>query len=108
MNNSDLTQKPFKNDLSLYADYLNSEVKPDWVITNYYPMESRGDYLTDLLYEKHFFKNYHLISTLSSGFYLNKNQPQGKKMIDFVYQIFKRVNKPGYNGSLELESQEPK
>lgn len=29
-------------------------------------------------------------------------------MIDFVYQIFKRVNKRGYNGSLELESQEPK
>lgn len=102
LNNSDLTQKPFKNDLSLYADYLNSKVKPDWVITNYYPMESRGDYLTDLLYEKHFFKNYHLISTLSSGFYLKKNQPQGKKMIDFVYQIFKRVNKPGYGCDLAL------
>lgn len=104
LNNSDLTQKPFKNDLSLYADYLNSKVRPDWVITNYYPMESHGDYLTDLLDAKNFFKNYHLASTLSSGFYLNQNQPQGKKMIDFVYQIFKRA----YNKPLELESQEPK
>ncbi|HAT8248815.1 TPA: protein LphB, partial [Legionella pneumophila] len=61
-------------------------------------------YLTDLLDAKNFFKNYHLASTLSSGFYLNQNQPQGKKMIDFVYQIFKRA----YNKPLELESQEPK
>lgn len=29
-------------------------------------------------------------------------------MIDFVYQIFKRVNQPSDNGTLELESQEPK
>ncbi|HAT8224278.1 TPA: protein LphB, partial [Legionella pneumophila] len=61
-----------------------------------------------LLDEQHFFKNYQLVSTLSSGFYLNQNQSQGKKMIDFVYQIFKRANKPGYNEPLELESQEPK
>lgn len=90
LNNADLTKSPFNKDMSLYANYLDSELKPDWVIINYYPEESRGDYLTDLLEEKGFFKNYQLVTVLKSGYYLNEKAPEEEKMIDFVYRIFKR------------------
>ncbi|KGP63283.1 protein LphB [Legionella norrlandica] len=89
LNNTDLTQTPFNRNLSLYAEYLNLKVKPDWVITNYYPIKSHGDYLTDRLWGIGFFNNYQLVAVLKSG-YLNKSDLKEKKIIDFVYQIFKR------------------
>lgn len=87
LNNTELTEAPYKHNLRLYAEHLDKQVKPDWVIITYYPLRAHHyDFLTELLEEKHFFKHYQLIETLKSGVLVSG----GHKTIDYVYLIYKR------------------
>lgn len=90
LNNAELTQQPYRTNRGLYADYLNAQVKPDWVISNYYPLESQGDLLIDLLQERGFFKDYRLVNTLKSGGYFSEDVRDREKVIDYVYRVYKR------------------
>lgn len=92
LNNSELTQIPYRHNLNLYAAYLQEKVKPDWVITLYYPLEGRGGFLTDLLIDNHFFDDYQLVKTLKSGFISTQYSNTPEKTIDFVFNLYKRVN----------------
>ena len=87
LNNLELTQLPYSSDTSLYVEHLYAEVKPDWVISNYYPLESRGDYLNTLLEERGFFDDYQLVTILESG--LVKDQ-KSAKVIDYIYKVYRR------------------
>lgn len=87
LNNPQLTEYPYKDNLPLYAQHLMSKVKPNWIIINYYPEDSHGDYLSDLLYENGFYDRYELITTLQSGYFTPVNK---SKIIDFVFQVYKR------------------
>jgi hypothetical protein len=90
LNNPELTQSPYKENMPLYANYLMTKVKPDWIIVSYYPEDSHGDYLTDLLYENGFYNQYQLKATLQSGYLDPATNNSKKKVIDFVYQVYKR------------------
>lgn len=92
LNNPELTQSPFLHRLDLYAKHLQNKVKPDWIITLYYPLESRSDYLTDLLEKNHFFDDYRLVTVLKSGFIPQEQSLSSKRTIDFVFYLYRRVN----------------
>lgn len=92
LNNPELTQAPYKNNLKRYADHLVQEIKPDWVIRSDYPLLHRGDYLIDLLDERHFFKDYQLVTTLTSGF-MERVAGTERWTDDFVYRVYQRVPK---------------
>jgi len=85
LNNSELTQEPYKHNVPLYADKLSTQIKPNWVITSYFPLELHGEYLIDVLAEKNFFSNYQLVTVLKSGSESNKD-----KIVDYIYRIYKR------------------
>jgi hypothetical protein len=91
LNNPELTQSPYLHRLDLYANHLQQEIKPAWVITLYYPLESRGDYLTNLLLKNHFFDDYQLVNVLKSGFIPQEQSLTSKRTIDFVFYLYKRV-----------------
>lgn len=90
LNNPELTQSPYKENMSLYAKHLISDVKPDWIIVSYYPEDEIGDYLTDLLFENDFYNHYQFISTVNSGYFITNPSGQKKRVIDFVYQVYRR------------------
>lgn len=88
LNNYEMARFPYRNNLELYAKYLEEQIKPDWVITNYYPLDSHGDILGDFLKERNFLENYQLVATLKSG---TNTDPEGNhKIIDYIYEIYKR------------------
>ncbi|KTD59981.1 hypothetical protein [Legionella shakespearei] len=92
LNNPELTQSPYLHRLDLYAEHLQQEIKPAWVITLYYPLESRSDYLTDLLEKNHFFDDYRLVTVLKSGFIPQEHALSSKRTMDFVFYLYKRVD----------------
>lgn len=89
LNNIALTKAPYNN-LGLYADYLREQLKPDWVIANKPLIEARGDALLELLAKQHFFVDYQLVATLKSGAVLPGTDSGSKKMIDYIYLVYKR------------------
>lgn len=90
LNNLDLTHSPYRKNLALYADHLKNDVKPDWIITNYYPLEHHGDVLTHFLRQTDLFEHYELVSTLESGISRSDSPTNKERVIDYVYQIYKR------------------
>lgn len=67
LNNPETTQAIFQHDLPLYATYIAHQVRPDWVITDYYSTMVTGQSLMDLLRKQGFFHQYNLILTLKIG-----------------------------------------
>lgn len=90
LNNSQLSNYPFYNNLKSYAEYVDKELKPDWIITDYYPLISPGEYLMTQLEQRHFFKNYQLVSVLKLNTSIKADK--GKKLPDFSYHIYKKKN----------------
>ncbi|TAL63550.1 MAG: protein LphB [Legionella sp.] len=87
LNNAEITQEPYKDHLDLYAKHLKREIKPDWLIINFYPLEQHGDSLDVLLKKEDFFEDYQLVRTLKSGF---NSDDSGEKIIDYVYKVYRR------------------
>ena len=90
LNNSELTHAPYNHNLSLYAEHIANQVKPEWVITTYLPQQSQENYLFVLLKKKHFFDNYQLITTLESGWMYQTTSTKAERRIDYVQKVYKR------------------
>lgn len=90
LNNAQFNQKPYKHNIRLYADYIQYQLKPDWVIANYYPLESHSDFLIELLKKNNFLADYKLIATLSSRRTLPGDPKNSEKIVDYMYYIYKR------------------
>lgn len=90
INNSELTHKPYNNNLSLYAEHIANQVKPEWVITTYEPLEFQGNYLFVLLRKIRFFDAYQLVTTLESAWVYGDSPENSEKKIDYRYQVYKR------------------
>lgn len=93
LNNTDLTHAPYKNNLNLYAEYIASQIKPDWVITSYNPVTLQGNYLFEILRKKNFYDDYQLITVLKSGWINDQDLRNPKRTIDYIYKIYKRDKK---------------
>jgi hypothetical protein len=76
LNNAFLAEHLRKNQINQYATYLIKEVKPRWIIANYYPWSHQEDYVITLLREKKIFAEYDLIITLKSN--------------ELIYRLYKR------------------
>ncbi|MCL9685202.1 protein LphB [Legionella maioricensis] len=90
LNNAELTQAPYNNDLNLYAEHIAAQVKPEWVITTYEPLLLQGNYPFEMLKRKHFFDQYQLIITLESGWIYKLSSKKSAREIDYVYKVYKR------------------
>ena len=90
LNNSELQQAPYRHHLALYAEHLQHDMKPDWVVINYYPLEHHGDYLADLLRQKGFFDQYQLVTTMKSKSHLEDSTTTRLEIVDYVYEVYQR------------------
>jgi hypothetical protein len=86
LNNIELSQFP-DNNLKLYANYIQRQVKPDWVIVSEPFSEVHNYFLMTWLEKNHFLANYRLIDKLQSGAVSNNGS---KKNIDYTYLIYER------------------
>ncbi len=90
LNNPELTHPPYKGNLALYAKHIATEVKPEWVITTYEPLQDQENCIFKLLRKEHFFEKYQLITQLQSG-WINEQAPgHSKRTIDYIYTVYKR------------------
>ncbi len=92
LNNASLSHFPYVHDIELYANYLQYQLKPDWVIVSKYPLEfHHNDFLIDLLKKEHFFSDYKLVSRLESKGCSNPFSSMcSQKSVDYVYLIYNR------------------
>lgn len=90
LNNSELTHAPYKGNLALYARHIATEVKPEWVITTYEPLQDKQNCIFIFLRKERFFDAYQVITQLQSG-WVNEQAPgHSKRTIDYVYTVYKR------------------
>jgi hypothetical protein len=90
LNNAELTQAPYNKDLNLYAEYIATQVKPEWIITTYEPLQLQGNYPFVWLKRKPFIDEYQLISILESGWIYKLPSEKSVRKIDYIYKVYKR------------------
>lgn len=66
LNNEALAQVIYSNDVTTYVDYLQKQVKPEWVVMNKFSFTEHLNFLMDALAQKNFLKAYQLVATLRS------------------------------------------
>ncbi|CEG55843.1 hypothetical protein [Legionella fallonii] len=89
LNNPELAHAPYKENLALYAKYIATVVKPEWVITTYEPLQSQENCIFKLLRKEHFFEQYQLITQLQSGWVDEQTPGHHKKTIDYIFSVYK-------------------
>ena len=90
LNNPFITQRPYKGHGALYAEHLMKDIKPEWILMNYYPPIQHGDYLTEVIRTKGFLNDYQQVTTLKSGEWIHDSQQKMIKKIDYVYRLYRR------------------
>lgn len=90
LNNAVFTHAPFNNNYELYAEHVMSQIKPEWVVTSYLPLQEQGNVLFDVLRAKDFFADYCLITTLKSRWHYESAEADSGAKVDYVYNVYKR------------------
>ena len=87
LNNKDMTRKIWRS-IPLYAKYIQSVIKPEWVIDTYYPKLHHGNILNRELRKMGFYNKYTLLTTYQSQrFAYVKGKPTVQE-VDFVYRLY--------------------
>lgn len=90
LNNAVLTQPPFNTNYLLYAEHISKDLKPEWVITSYLPLQQQNNVLFDVLQTRNFFAEYRLITTLEAKWSYSPDESSPKGAVDYIYKVYKR------------------
>ncbi len=84
LNNVSLAQAIYHNNLARYADHLQQEVKPEWVVVNQPALAVHLSLLMEILVQKQFLSQYQVVATLRA-------RATSMEAIDH-YLLYKRRN----------------
>jgi hypothetical protein len=74
LNNEPLAQAISHNTLAQYVNYLQNQVKPEWVVINKFSLSAHLNSLMEVLEQTHFLEDYQLVAIFHSGVLSKRNE----------------------------------